>query len=211
VVGVAADAKNNGLSEPSGPEYYRLRMNDSVQLGLSGVVLFRTAADPDALTPWIRQQIAALDSSLPVTVTKMETRVDAYTDRPRFVAVLVGLFALFGLTLAAVGSYGVMSFLVEQRTREIGIRMAIGATPRDIAALIQKHALLWTASGVAAGSLASISLSTLVRGLLFEVSPQDPQSLAIAISVVAVAGSLAAWIPSHRAARVDPAVALRNN
>jgi putative ABC transport system permease protein len=209
VVGVAADAKNNGLSEPAGPEYYRLRMDDSIQLGLSAVALFRTAADPDALTPWIRREIAAMDSSLPVTVTKMETRVDAYTNRPRFIATLVGLFAIFGLTLAAVGLYGVMAFLVAQRTREIGIRMAIGATPGNIAALIQKHALVWTGGGVAAGLLAAISLTRLVRGLLFEISPQDPLSLVIAAGVVAIAATLAAWIPSHRAARVDPAAALR--
>ncbi len=150
-----------------------------------------------------------MDASLPVTVAKMETRVDGFTARPRFVATLVGLFALFGLTLAAVGLYGVMSFLVAQRTREIGVRMAVGATPRDIAVLIQKHALVWTGGGVAAGLVGSIFLTRLVRGLLFEVSPLDPLSLAIAVGVVAVAASLAAWVPSHRAAKVDPTVALR--
>jgi putative ABC transport system permease protein len=114
-----------------------------------------------------------------------------------------------GLTLAAVGLYGVMSFLVAQRTREIGIRMAIGATPGNIASLIQKHALVWTGEGIAAGLLGANLLTRLVRGLLFEISPQDPLSLAIAAGVVAIAATLAAWIPSHRAARVDPAVALR--
>jgi putative ABC transport system permease protein len=210
VVGVAEDAKNNGLSGPADPEYYRLRMDDSMQLGRSGVALFRTSLDPGVLSQWIRQEMAAADPSLPVTIAKMETRVDAFTDQPRLVAMLVGLFALFGLTLAVVGLYGVMSFLVAQRTREIGVRMAIGATPGDIAALIQKHALLWTAGGIGAGLLGSMILTRLVRGLLFEVSPQDPISLATAAVVVAIAASLA-WIPSHRAARVDPAAALRNN
>jgi predicted permease len=218
VVGVAADAKNNGLTGPPDPEYYRLRMNDSTQLGRDGVALFRTSlldrstfnrSDTATLTRLVRQEIAAMDSSLPVTVELMEARVGRFTGQPRFVATLVGLFALFGLTLAGVGLYGVMSFLVAQRTREIGVRMAVGATPRDIAALIQKHALVWTGGGVGAGLLGSIFLTRLVRGLLFEVSPRDPLSLAISVGVVAIVAVFAAWVPSHRAARVDPTVALR--
>jgi ABC-type antimicrobial peptide transport system permease subunit len=140
----------------------------------------------------------------------MDARVEHLMERPRLVSVLVGLFALMGLLLAAVGIYGVISFLVAQRTREIGVRMAIGATPRDIALLIQKHAGLWTAAGAIAGVAGSMALTRLVRGLLFEVSPSDPWSLLAGLGAVMIAAALAAWVPSRRAAKVDPAIALRS-
>lgn len=209
VVGVAADVKNAGLVEEGDPEYYRLRMNDSLP-DRTNVAVFRTSLDPETLTRWIRHEVAALDPSLPVTVQTMDARVEHLMERPRLVSVLVGLFALMGLLLAAVGIYGVISFLVAQRTREIGVRMAIGATPRDIALLIQKHAGLWTAAGAIAGVAGSMALTRLVRGLLFEVSPSDPWSLLAGLGAVMIAAALAAWVPSRRAAKVDPAIALRS-
>jgi putative ABC transport system permease protein len=210
VVGVAADTKNNGLANPPEPEYYRLRMANSARPGQSGVALFRTSLDSATLTQWIRREFTAVDPALPVTFETMEERVGRFTDRPRFVAALVSLFAAFGLVLAAVGLYGVLSFLVAQQTPEIGIRMAIGARPLDIALQVQRYAGAWTAIGVAAGVVCSLALTRSVRGLLFEVSPGDPASLAIAAGVLAMIGALAAWVPSHRAARVDPMVALRS-
>ncbi|HMD85471.1 MAG TPA: ABC transporter permease [Terriglobia bacterium] len=209
IVGVAADTRNNGLTDPPDPEYYRLRMKGSDELGASGVVLFRTSLDPAALVPWIRKEFAALDPSLPVTVETMEGRVQRFRERPRFVALLVGLFAALGLLLAAVGLYGVLSFLVAQQTREIGVRMALGARPRDIAVQVQKHVGSLMGMGVAAGLAGSLVLARAIRGLLFEISPTDPISLLAAVTVLVVTAALAAWIPSSRAARVDPALALR--
>ena len=211
VVGVAADVKNSGLAVSAEPEYYRLRMRNADQLGHNGVALFRTSLDPETLTRWIHQEVSALDPALPVSVKTMRERVSGLSDRPRFLAVLIGLFAVFGLLLAAIGLYGVMSFLVEQRTREIGVRMALGATPRDIAILVQKRAGAWTGAGILLGIIGSLNLTWLVRGLLFGVSPHDPLSLAVGIGVLVLAAVLAAWRPSHRAARVDPAVSLRND
>jgi predicted permease len=209
VVGVAADIKNNGLTEPTDPEYYRLRMRTSQELGLGAVAVFRTWLDPETLTRWVRREFAALDPSLPVTVETLEQRVDRFRDRPRFVATLVGLFAALGLLLAAVGLYGVLSFLVARQTREIGVRMAVGARPLDIAWRFQAHAAIWTGAGVAAGLAGSFALARTIRGLLFEVSPSDPASLLAAAAVLVVTAALAAWIPSYRAARIDPVVALR--
>ena len=209
VVGVAADIKNNGLTDPSDPEYYRLRMHNLQEVGMSGVAIFRTALDPDTLTRWVRKEFAALDPSLPVTVEPLEQRVDRFRERPRFVATLVGLFASLGLLLAAVGLYGVLSFLVARQTREIGVRMAIGARPVDIALQIEKYAGIWTGIGVAAGLVGSFALARAIRGLLFEVSPNDPFSLLVSATVLLVTAALAAWIPSSRAARIDPVVALR--
>ena len=210
IVGVAADTRNNGLIEPPDPEYYRLRMKGSEQLGASGVVLFRTSLDPAALVPWMRKEFAALDPSLPVTVETLEGRVQRFRERPRFVALLVGLFAALGLLLAAVGLYGVLSFLVAQQTREIGVRLALGARPRDIALQVQKHVGIWMAMGVATGLAGSFALAGAIRGLLFEISPTDPISLIAAATALVVTAALAAWIPSSRAARVDPAIALRS-
>ncbi len=210
VVGVAADIKNNGLTEPSDPEYYRLRMHNSQEMGLSGVAIFRTSLDPDTLTRWVRKEFSAIEPSMPVTVEPLELRVDRFRERPRFVATLVGLFAGLGLLLAAVGLYGVLSFLVARQTREIGVRMAIGARPLDIALQIQKYAGLWTGIGVAAGLAGSFALARTIRGLLFEVSPGDPVSLLVSAAVLLATAALAAWIPSSRAARIDPIIALRN-
>jgi putative ABC transport system permease protein len=215
IVGVAADAKNNGITDAADPEYYRLRMSGdqsgNVQLPRSGVALFRTSLDPATLTQWIRHEFAALDPTLPVTVGTLAERVDRFRGRPRFIAMLISLFAAIAVLLAAVGLYGVMSFLVMQRTREIGVRMAVGAEPRDVVILVQTHAAVWTGVGMVIGLGCSFALARTIRGLLYEVSPGDPTSLAIAVAVLATVSALAAWIPSRRAARVDPIVALRQD
>jgi len=151
-----------------------------------------------------------MDTSLPLTVETLEERVDSFRERPRFVATLVGVFAALGLALAAVGLYGVLSFLVARQTREIGVRMAVGARPVDIALHIQKYAGIWTGVGVIAGLAGSFALARSIRGLLFEVSPNDPVSLLVSAAVLLVTAALAAWIPSYRAARIDPVIALRS-
>jgi predicted permease len=207
IVGVAADTRNNGLTVTE-PEYYRLRM-DTATMPRSAVALFRTSLSPATLARWIRKEVAEVDPSLPVTIEAMTERVGRFREQPRFVATLVTLFAGFGVLLAAVGLYGVLSFLVTQQTQEIGVRMALGARPRDIAVQIQSHAGAWTGIGVAAGALCSWAVTRMVRGLLFGVTPGDPASLIAGITILALTAILAAWIPSRRAARVDPMIALR--
>jgi predicted permease len=210
IVGVAADTRNNGLTETD-PEYYRLRIDNigSATLPRDAVALFRTPLAPDALERWVRKEAAELDPSIPVTFETMSVRVGRFRQQPLFVASLVASFAGFGVLLAAVGLYGVLSFLVAQQTREIGVRMALGARPRDIAVQFQSYAGAWTGVGIAAGVLGSLALTRTVKGLLFGVAPDDPFSLVGAVAVLAVTAALAAWIPSRRAARVDPTVALR--
>jgi len=209
VVGVAGDVKNSGLAETPDPEYYRLRTTHSTQLGLSAVALLETSLDEGTAARWVRRQIAALDPNLPVRVETMRQRVSGLSGRQRFVAALVGLFAAFGLLLAAIGLYGVLAFLVAQRTREIGVRMAMGATPRDIAGMVERQAGVWTAAGIAAGLAGAAALGRLAHGLLFQVSPYDPLSLGAAVAILALVAVLAAWWPAHRASVVDPAVSLR--
>jgi predicted permease len=209
VVGVAGDVKNSGLTDSPQPEYYRLRMNQSDELGLSGVALFETPLDAGLLERWVRRQISAIDPALPVTIETMQTKVDRLSERARFLAALIGLFAVFGLLLAGVGLYGVLSFLVAQRTREIGVRIALGATPGQIARMAVHQAGVWTLAGMAAGWALSAALARLARGALFQVSPFDPVSLAVAALILAMAAAIAAWRPARRAAHVDPAVSLR--
>jgi predicted permease len=210
VVGVAADAKNGGISGDPDPEYYRLRMSAGPQVPRSGVAVFRTSLAPATLTRWIRREFAEIDPSLPVTVETMQTRLGKFTDRPRFIALVVMLFAAFASLLAAVGLYGVLSFLVTQRTREIGVRVALGAKPREVAVLIQQYAIAWAGLGIVAGITAALVATRAVRGLLFGVAPNDRLSLAVAAGALAAIAVLAAWIPSSRAARVDPVIALRH-
>jgi len=207
IVGVAADTRNSGLTATD-PEYYRLRMNNAAQ-PRAAVVLFRTSLAQASLSRWIKEQVAQADPSLPVTIEAMDERVGRLREQPRFVATLIVLFAGFGVLLAAVGLYGVLSFLVAQQTQEIGVRMALGARPKDIALRIQTYAGIWTGIGVAVGAVCSMAVMRLVKGLLFGVMPADPVSLFGAIGVLALTAAVAAWIPSRRAARVDLMVALR--
>jgi predicted permease len=209
VVGVAGDVKNSGLTDASQPEYYQLRMHRSWAPGLSAVALLETPLDAGTLERWVRRQMATIDPALPVTIETMQTRVDRLSERARFLAALIALFAAFGLLLAAIGLYGVLSFLVAQRTREIGVRIALGATPGQIARMAVHQAGVWTLTGMAAGCVASAALGRIARGALFQVSPFDPLSLAAAALVLAVAAAIAAWRPARRAAQVDPAVSLR--
>ena len=208
-VGGAADAKNSGIDVIADPEYYLLRMNDGRGFGRTTVALFRTSLDEATLVRCVHRELAALDPGITVKIESMEARVGRFTDRPRFLASLVTVFAAFGLVLAAVGLYGVLSLLVAQQTREIGVRMALGARPRDIAWRIQGYAGIWTGIGVAAGLILSPALTRSVRGLLFDVSPADPSSLTSAAGVLVILAALAAWVPARRAARADPVVALR--
>jgi predicted permease len=207
IVGVAADTRNNGLTETH-PEYYRLRMDNRAP-PREAVALFRSSIAPSELARWIRAKVADVDRALPVTIETMEDRLGRFREQPRFLAALVALFAAFGLLLAAVGLYGVLSFLVAQRTQEIGVRMALGARPLDIALLVGAYAGVWTGIGAAAGVACSIGIARMAKGLLFGVAPEDLGSLMTAVVVLALTAAVAAWAPSRRAARVDPTVALR--
>jgi ABC-type antimicrobial peptide transport system permease subunit len=139
----------------------------------------------------------------------MTQRVGQLAQRPKFNALLLALFAALGLALASIGLYGVVSFLVTQRTQEIGIRMALGATPRGVARLVLAQAARWTLLGTMAG-LAGAALSVrFLETLLFGISGYDPVTLALTVAVLAFVALVAAWIPARRAARVDPLAALR--
>ncbi|HEY3458988.1 MAG TPA: ABC transporter permease [Bryobacteraceae bacterium] len=225
IVGVAANVPNNGLSQAPDPEYYLPRKtiadpNAGRDANIAGrslhlydgeaSLIVRGSARSAAIANWIRTSAAALDRTVPVTIATVEQRIYSASERPRFAAVLLSLFALTGVVLAAGGLYGLISFLVLQRTREVGIRIAVGATSAQIIRLILSHAMRWTLAGVAAGLIGAAVAARSLRSLLFEVRAENPALFAVAALVMLVISAAAALAPSLRAARVDPMIALRH-
>ena len=210
LVGIARDVKNGGVNLPADPEYYVVRLHVAEDATSRSSVIIRTPLNPQTMQRWVRAEVGALDPTLPVDLQTMDQRVIQYLQRPRFTAVLLGIFAAMALLLAATGIYGVMAFLVSQRTQEIGVRMALGATPRNIATLQLSHAARWTALGAVAGIAGTLAGSRLIQSLLYRVRPYDPVALLAAIAVLGVVALAAALIPARRAAMVDPMVALRH-
>jgi len=209
VVGVAANVKNNGLIERDHPEYYVPRKHSPVNVTAGATAIIRAATTPQAMARSVRAEIATLDATLPVTIETMEQRVGKFAERPRFNALLLAIFASLGVLLAAIGLYGVISFLVEQRTPEIGVRMALGATPGAIARMVLQQAAVWTTAGAALGVIGSLVAVRLLEHLLFQVSAKDPWTFAAAVAVLLGVAFAAAWIPSRRAAHMDPMRVLR--
>jgi putative ABC transport system permease protein len=209
VVGVAADVRNNGLVASSDPEFYLPWKNDPVESLSTGQIILRTQMNPSAVAAWMRAETASLDPTIPVKIEALSERVGKLAERPRFNAVLLSLFAAMGVLLAAVGIYGVVGFLVAQRTREIGVRMALGATGRGILQMVLWNVARWTSAGLALGILGAWFCVRLLQSLLFEVNAHDPLLLVAALLTLLVVALVAAWIPACRAARIDPLVALR--
>jgi predicted permease len=209
IVGIAGDVKNNGLAAPADPEFYIPWKTETDGYFRSAHIIIQSAINPQAVASWIRSETAAVDPTVPVTIEGMATRVGKVAQRPRFTAVLLTLFAGMGVLLAGIGIYGVVAFLVAQQTREIGIRIALGATPRNVLKMILSNILRWTVAGAALGLLGAWLCSKLLESLLFEVRAHDPLLLALALFVLLVVAFFAAWIPARRAMRVDPVVALR--
>jgi putative ABC transport system permease protein len=209
VVGVAGNVKNHALAEADDPEFYAIRKHTPEPFGRTATAILSGPIDPAALTRWLRTEVASLDPTVPVNIETLGQRVGKIAQRPRFNAWLLGLFAGMGMLLSAIGLYGVISFLVAQRTAEIGVRMALGATPGRIARLVLGHAARWTLAGAALGVAGSWFAARWLGAMLFHVSARDPWILAAAVAALWVTAMLAAWAPSRRAARVDPIQALR--
>jgi predicted permease len=174
-------------------------------------VVLRSAADPAALAPAVKQQIHELDSDLPLyNVRTMDQRLDESLAQRRFAMLLLTLFAGVALALAVIGTYGVMSYLVNQGTREIGIRIAMGATHRAIERLIVWKGLALALCGVAIGTTGAFAVSRLMRSLLFGVTPFDPFTFVAISLLLTLVTLLASYIPARRVAQIDPIVALRD-
>jgi putative ABC transport system permease protein len=213
IVGVAADARNAGLTDNLDPEYYLVRRHGSTGYEDAPPVsaaIIRGTASRAKLESWMRAEIAALDPALPATVRTMEEEVGGLAARPRFQAWLLAMFAVLGLLLSALGVYGLVGFVVSQREREFGIRLTLGATPAGIVRMMLKDAFGWAAGGLIAGLAGAAVAARLLGSLLFHVSPGAPGAYAGAAALLAAFALVAAFLPSRRAGRVDPATTLRH-
>jgi putative ABC transport system permease protein len=209
VVGVAADVKYRGLPQNPNADpdvYFPLLQRPTNNLNLA----VRAEADPASLVAVVRSELQKLDPNLPVyAITTMAQRVANQTTHARFSAWLLGIFGGLALALAAVGIYSVMAYAVEQRTHELGIRLAMGARAGDILKLVLKQGMRLALLGVALGVSVALALTQLMKGLLFGVAAADPLTYAEIAALLAAVALLACWIPARRAAKVDPLVALR--
>lgn len=217
VVGIVADMKQESWAEPAGPEFYRPILQQpgwffdetsSAFAYLSFVV--RTSGDPSALANTVRETVWSIDRELPVSnVTTLDQVAAAAVAQPRLQLLLVGVFAIVALILAAVGLYGVMAYAVAQRTTEIGIRLALGAQRGDVLRLVLRHGLVLATIGAACGLAGAWAATRGLASLLHDVSPGDPLVFAGATGVLLLVAACATILPAWRASRVDPLVALR--
>jgi putative ABC transport system permease protein len=206
VVGIVGDVHHTGLGSKPNPEIY---FSDLQEPQDSLAVMVRTSGDPLQLAQAARAQVKALDIDQPVTLTTMDEILATSVAGQRFNALLLGVFAALALLLAMVGVFGVINYSVAQRTRELGIRIALGATRRDVLRLVIGQGLILAVLGVAIGSAGAFALTRLITGLLFGVSPTDRLTFAIVSLLVTAVALLACYLPAQRATRVDPLVALR--
>jgi len=169
----------------------------------------RTTLAEQAAAESLRSSIRQLDPTLPVKIESMRGEVDRFLTRPRFQTAVLTLFAFTALVLAGIGLYGLISYLVAGRTREIGVRMALGATRKDVIRMVLADASHWTAAGALIGTVASAASLRLLQTLLYEVKALDARASIGAVAALVAVAALAAWIPARRASRIDPTKALR--
>src|SRR4030095_924952 len=207
IVGIANAVKYGKIEEPGGPDLYLPSLQP---VETPALLIVRATGDRQSLVSALRSEVGALDRNMPVyDVKTMSERAAEVTSRTRFSAVLLALFAALALMLSAIGIYGVMAYTVAQRTREIGIRMALGAQAEDVVRLVIGDAIILTVAGLALGLGAAYAATRLLANQLYRVSASDPVTFA-AISVLTVGMALAACLaPARRATKVDPMVALR--
>ncbi|MFY9608134.1 MAG: ABC transporter permease [Blastocatellia bacterium] len=207
IVGVVRDVKHNGLSAEPAMDAY----GSHLQVPWPWMTIaLRSNLDPTSLEAAVRREVQAIDPNKAVADVKtMDKLIDESVGERRLSLVLFGLFAVVALLLAAVGIYGVMAYGVTQRTHEIGIRMALGAQPRDVVQLLVGRGMTLAMTGVALGVGAAYGLTRLMASLLFEVSTTDPATFVVIALVLACVAWLACYIPARRATKVDPIVALR--
>jgi putative ABC transport system permease protein len=207
IIGVVADVKRDGLDKTAFPVSYW----PHAELPFSSMMLAaRTDGDPFATVAAIRAIVYRMDPDLPLSdITTMDQSLGDSVARQHFGAVLVAIFAGIALFLAAIGIYGVVSHAVSLRTREFGIRMALGANVGDVWSLVFRHGMALAGIGVLLGVAGTLALTPLIRGLLFGVTAHDPATITVVIAFLMAVTLAACWIPARRATRVDPLIALR--
>jgi predicted permease len=209
VIGVAGNGKHNSIFESPRPFFYA---PNTLEFRSLRVLHVRTAGEPERLAPFVRKEVAALAPDVALfDVASLRAAVGRGNGffLVRLGAQFAAALGLLGLALAVVGLYGVVAYSAGQRTHEIGIRMALGAERRDVLSMIVRHRLWMVAAGGAAGLVAALGLARLVASLLFGVKPHDPLTYAVVTGVLALAATVACYLPARRATRVEPTTALR--
>lgn len=214
IVGIVSDVHQHGLDTPARPEVFFphpqfQHFSPNGQARSMSVVL-KTPAEPGAMAAAVRDEVRRLDPEIPAAqVRDMDSVVADSTRDRRLNVILIGAFGGLALVLAAIGLYGVMAFQVAQRTREIGVRLALGASPRDVLRLVVGQGLRLVTAGLASGVVAAAGLSGSLGTLLFDVGPRDLSIFSAVPVVLLIVGALASYVPARRAMRIDPVVALR--
>jgi predicted permease len=214
IVGVLKDVKQGGVDKKTGTElYFNLEQvantRGNFNPGTMNVVL-RTPLTPESLAPQIHRAVTELDPALPVV--KLQSMDDVFAEsigRPRLLAQLLGIFAGLAILLAAIGSYGVLAYMVAERRREIGIRMALGADRGSVLRMVLSQGLGLTLVGVVCGLVVAFAMNRVLASLLFGVRPSDPATIGGVVALIATVALVACYLPARSATRVDPMIVLR--
>jgi predicted permease len=218
VIGVAKDVKQGGVDKKTGTELYTLiDQTGTAQPPINFApntlhIVLRTTLPPATLRTTLDAIVREADASVPIVrLREMEDVFEASIERPRLLAQLLGGFAMLALLLAAIGTYGVLSYMVAERRREIGIRMALGADQGSVLSQVMKQGLVLTSIGIAIGLAGAFALNRVIASLLFGVQPTDPATLAAVVATITLVAAIACWLPAWRASRVDPNIVLRDD
>lgn len=214
VVGMVADERHNGVTGVVKEKFYiphsQWHIATSGNLIRGGFLVARTTGDPMSVAAAVRAQVRALDPAIPVAnIREMSDVVSTSLATPRLTGFLLGTFAAIALTLAAVGIYGVLSYLVARRTHEIGIRLAVGADRAQVLAMVLKQGLTLSGIGIAAGLVTAFLLTRFMQTLLYQIRPSDPETFVLVTIVLIAVAAVASAVPAYRAMRVSPLIALR--
>ncbi|HZM86261.1 MAG TPA: FtsX-like permease family protein, partial [Blastocatellia bacterium] len=207
IVGVVGDVKYGKVEEAFKPQVYLPYTQPTEP---ASFVMVRTTNDPTQIVAAVRSEILALDSNVPIfDIRTMEERSADATSRTRFGALVLGIFSTLALVLAAIGIYGVMSYSVSGRTREIGVRMALGAQPRNVLALVMRDGIVVTVAGIALGVALALAATKVLGSQLYGVGTTDTPTFVAVSFLFAVVALAASYIPARRAMKLDPMFALR--
>jgi ABC-type antimicrobial peptide transport system permease subunit len=206
-VGVVGDIKRKGLTADADPQYY---LPYAQAIVTNPYLVIRSSGDPATIQAAVGSAVRELDKSVPVyQVSTMEDYLSKAAAQPRFQTFLLTCFAAIGLILAAMGLYGLLSYMVVQRTLEIGLRMALGAQRSQVLAMIVRRGLMLALLGVSSGVVVSVVLTRLLSDMLFHVAPTDPLTFLTTAALLLAVGVAASSAPAYRAARLDPMKTLR--
>jgi putative ABC transport system permease protein len=210
IVGVTKTVTYDNIGEEAKPFLFFSMMQEPDRGGF-GTIHVRTHADAAALAPTLRKQLQSLDPTLPfVNVTTIDENIEQGLWAPRTGAALLSVFGVLALLLAAMGVYGIMSYTVSLRTREIGIRMAVGAQPSDVLHMILRRGLIVAGTGLVIGLALAFGLTRFFQNLLYGISATDPLTFGAIALVLAAIALLASWLPARKATKVNPLIALRS-